>query len=430
MAVRQPSTVPWAYHIAKQAAQYPELVDPKLYAQAEKYARAGLGKEIGDIVSPTRAAELLYAENWKFRGWSREAIFESLYGYQAKYPEHLQFLPTIQKAQAVGLETTGPKFVERWNKAALLRRLQQQAVKGPYEPVPLPIFYQELAQRAKTFGLRKELASRMGAELPQGLREALFPPTLFQKTWASAKALREAPTGWKIGVGAAVGILGLYALQPGSWFSGKDDDYNTIEGLGHSGIAHRMRRQMTDFGSGWRGILGFVKGLLGIGPRIAKITPARLERVQAAVRRIADPRVERLTSPITKQEAAKIFQDEVKISKSKHIRTLKEEQELATRGETLHREAREQGRIISAEELAIMTDEEMARRFAPRKKSSVDEALRQLQESSQAPKIIKPQSSIDKDLMQILHQKAKIQTASASLRPGRRHLQQTGKTVV
>lgn len=37
--------------------------------------------------------------------------------------------------------------------------------------------------------------------------------------------------------------------------SGKDDAHNTLEALGHAGIAHTLRRQMSDFGSGWRGLL-------------------------------------------------------------------------------------------------------------------------------------------------------------------------------
>lgn len=43
------------------------------------------------------------------------------------------------------------------------------------------------------------------------------------------------------------GKLGLY----GNSFSARDDNYNTIEALGHSGIAPFFRRQLTPFGSGF-----------------------------------------------------------------------------------------------------------------------------------------------------------------------------------
>lgn len=36
-------------------------------------------------------------------------------------------------------------------------------------------------------------------------------------------------------------------------FSGKDDSYNTIEGLGHKGVAPQLRKENTDFGSGYQG---------------------------------------------------------------------------------------------------------------------------------------------------------------------------------
>lgn len=54
---------------------------------------------------------------------------------------------------------------------------------------------------------------------------------------------------WK--VASAVGLLGLYLTKPLSIFSGRDDDANTIEGLGHRGIAQKLRKQNTEFGSGW-----------------------------------------------------------------------------------------------------------------------------------------------------------------------------------
>lgn len=86
--------------------------------------------------------------------------------------------------------------------------------------------------------------------------------------------LTEFGSGW-------VGLLGKVLVNPitddlvvfgvkmyGNRVSGNDDDHNTIEGLGHRGIAHHLRRRLTDFGSGWRGIVGYGEGiakLLGRG---------------------------------------------------------------------------------------------------------------------------------------------------------------------
>lgn len=47
--------------------------------------------------------------------------------------------------------------------------------------------------------------------------------------------------------GAAVLTAGYFA------FSGKDDSYNTIEGMSHLGLAAQQRRILTDFGSGYQG---------------------------------------------------------------------------------------------------------------------------------------------------------------------------------
>ena len=45
----------------------------------------------------------------------------------------------------------------------------------------------------------------------------------------------------------------LHSLESAR-ISGKDDAYNTIEGLRHGGMAERGRREHTDFGSGWQGL--------------------------------------------------------------------------------------------------------------------------------------------------------------------------------
>jgi serine/threonine protein kinase len=47
----------------------------------------------------------------------------------------------------------------------------------------------------------------------------------------------------------------------GNRFSGKDDEYNTIEGLRHGGLAQQKRKQLTDFGSGFDRIRQMAKTL-------------------------------------------------------------------------------------------------------------------------------------------------------------------------
>ena len=77
---------------------------------------------------------------------------------------------------------------------------------------------------------------------------------------------RSVPTRVAIGAAAVAGLA--YALTPdreegGSpRFSGMKDAYNTLEGLQERGIAPITRRQLTDFGSGWRGIVSIPQKFL------------------------------------------------------------------------------------------------------------------------------------------------------------------------
>lgn len=60
---------------------------------------------------------------------------------------------------------------------------------------------------------------------------------------------------WKLG---AVALAGIGIL--GHLFSGKDDEYNYIEGLRHTGFSGESRALNTDFGSGWRGLIRIGRG--------------------------------------------------------------------------------------------------------------------------------------------------------------------------
>jgi endonuclease YncB( thermonuclease family)/DNA polymerase III epsilon subunit-like protein len=57
----------------------------------------------------------------------------------------------------------------------------------------------------------------------------------------------------------AIGV-GLLAVG-GLLFSGKDDEYNTIEALQHGNMAEGIRRTYTDFGSGYRGLPSSLMGV-------------------------------------------------------------------------------------------------------------------------------------------------------------------------
>ncbi len=70
----------------------------------------------------------------------------------------------------------------------------------------------------------------------------------------TASRAGELPLWGKVAAGAGVVGLGLIQAQPFRLFSGRDDEYNTIEGLPHGGFAGALRKKNTDFGSGYQGM--------------------------------------------------------------------------------------------------------------------------------------------------------------------------------
>jgi hypothetical protein len=215
------------------------------------------------------AAKKLHAGGYRFRGWSKELV--TRLAYPAVDPSRARMPPVPP--------TLGPEFVSRWNKEVLLGKLAESVRQGPFDPVPLPEFYRGVAGRAGRFGLGSELLSKLGPSAPQLLQDIISPPTLGVRANRIGKSILGLSRDYRVGIGAAVGILGLYALQPGRFFSGrnrainpfsgKDDQYNTIEGLPHRGTAGRMRRFTTDFGSGYQGDENSGSILAAIGGGVA-----------------------------------------------------------------------------------------------------------------------------------------------------------------
>lgn len=134
-------------------------------------------------------------------------------------------------------------------------------------------------QRGFTYDIpTRDIWSRVGAasdeELAAILSRGREVPRLSPLEGVGAKlafAKSESKLWWgrrgmasKVAMGvAAVGGL-AYALSPGRQeVSGSKDTYNTIEGLKDRGQAGSIRQLMTDFGSGWRGLIGLPREVIG-----------------------------------------------------------------------------------------------------------------------------------------------------------------------
>lgn len=229
----KPSPFAWPAKLSTEISKYPELVDPELFAQAKSYS-SHIQRLTAEGFTPAAAAKTLQQRGYRFFGWSKK------------------LLSTIQ-APSIPPQQLTPEFISRWNREALLTRLSTAVKQGPFEPVPMPEFYRGIAGRAGRFGLGQELLSRMGPATPEMLSEMISPSSWYQKATRVGKGFGEqiwrAPTGFKVGLGLAIGLLGLYALQPGSYFNG----------FSESGIGPQKRKELTDFGSGYRGILRLPK---------------------------------------------------------------------------------------------------------------------------------------------------------------------------
>lgn len=99
-------------------------------------------------------------------------------------------------------------------------------------------------------------------ELPLHIMEAFYggSPNPNEMKLAN-RAMPFIKRNWKLLT--AAGIIGLWRMKPLSLFSGRDDSYNTIEGLKHGGMAEKKRKQMTEFGSGWDPLRKLVSEALG-----------------------------------------------------------------------------------------------------------------------------------------------------------------------
>jgi len=253
----------WAYQTAGEVAKYPELVDPELFAQAESYYQKGQRFQVGRGVGEASAAQLLYEEGYKFAGWSR-----GVRGRLARFPDPI-----------------GREFVSEWNRLALAERLTRAVRQGPFEDIPLESFYRNITARARTFGIQEQLATKLGTRAPELLSEMLFPTPWYQKVGRAVSGAYGATIGQpgvtapRVAAGLAVLIAGLYLTKPLSLFSGKDDSYNTLEGLSHRGEAGRLRRLNTDFGSGWRGLFTRIRSYIGSFFRKQAGETARFEEI-------------------------------------------------------------------------------------------------------------------------------------------------------
>jgi len=239
----------WALRISKAIEKNPGAVKNRaLREQALAYAAVGgsfeatapfeysfeTGKKLRTraIPSEREVARSLRQGRYELSGWAKRVIKMSL------GPEEAQFLRSPEKFDIT------PSFLERWDKAARANKIVRSA---KFHKLSM----ETILFRAERAGVLSEVQEMLGTKSREAtaLKKSIRGGKPFFET--AIKFARAKP--WAAaGIGIGVGIAAALAIKPLSWFSGRDDDYNTIEGLPHGGLAGQMRSQFTDFGSGYR----------------------------------------------------------------------------------------------------------------------------------------------------------------------------------
>lgn len=273
----------WALRIAEAAAgeQGQKLVEegvmhPTLHKEAVGYMKQaarlkyewGLSKE-ADI------AEALSRENVRFAGWKQELVYEVLTGKPlAEAHEAAADVGALQ--QIIRSERhVDETFLRKWSPLALRNKLVSRAKYVPeLAEEAVPARFTEIMAEAKQWNVARDVENtlrtmaeesgtsfesiRAGKGIPRLQRTVRVAPLAERLTKINLAGMGEfvdellpavKAHGGKIAIGA--GFAAAMLLEPGSWFSGSDDEYNTLEAFQHGGEADQLRQMLADFGSGW-----------------------------------------------------------------------------------------------------------------------------------------------------------------------------------
>jgi len=265
----------YAYSISKKLAmsELGQVVDPDLLSQARTYATQGFRYE---NQPEHQIARKISERNYYFSGWKQELVYqmstgqemarahESAADVQALKEIHRKpwAMGTVEEARAYNKLAVRNKLLSRVRKGGLtveqaIASARSQGIEGQF----VRALDSELAAHGVT---RAEVAAFGGIEekfFKVGVGEAL--EEVVQEGGRGGGKLAREPAApfvrralsylkrHPLALGMGLGVAGLIALKPLRFFSGRDDDYNTIEGLAHGGMTDRA-----DFGSGWLGLWG------------------------------------------------------------------------------------------------------------------------------------------------------------------------------
>lgn len=273
-------TSPRYAHLVEQG-----VIEKNLYQQAIGYTKQISGARAAHPgIGTPEIARLLETSDIRFAGWTQE-LFERLSDMKTGATSHAAHLDLgrLEETLDKGVVLQGDKFFKEWSQEALRGKLTSSALYP--RNIPEPELFAELSKTAKEFdildfekGVEEKAISkggtiemvRAGTGIPEGGRvigkmegkigEAAASRGLAKEAGVFKKVAGELVGKHKGLAAITLGVAALWALEPFGWFSGFDDEYNTIEGLQEGGFAGALRKTNTDFGSGWRGLPSHLGG--------------------------------------------------------------------------------------------------------------------------------------------------------------------------
>lgn len=284
----------YAIRIAEEAVRFPELLPKELYKEVKGYVTKINQFRIAQPgITNEELAQELATNQFKMLGWKLEDIHSQVFpdvvapAHQSKFDVE----STIRLAEYEGPIFKSKEQVVAWGELTRARMLVNSAIKGnkySFDEImqnvrapisatdaPLPSLepkFQSLLQQAaqdKDISL-SNIVSGTGGRVEGGThwKRDLLEETSFH--FGSRQGVRNFAHSIATGIkknkylfGIAAGAIGIGLLEPMSLFSGKDDAWNTIEGLPHGGLAEQKRRELTEFGSGWQGSRPIPHQLMG-----------------------------------------------------------------------------------------------------------------------------------------------------------------------
>lgn len=230
----------------------------------------------------------------RFAGWKQELATE-LFGTGA-YAAH-QSAEDVAALRKLLPKVAGEEFssdlVRAWAPLALKNKLIASATSIPRDVAEeIPARFTGLLAEARSAGIEQRFLSDLEKVVAQqgGRMKDVYLGKGIVREYTTARATKFAQeiSAFKglsatvdagasiirkhpLVAGLALGTGLLFAAKPLQFFSGKDDEYNTIAGLPHGGVAQQKRQNLTEFGSGWKGLWSKISKAPGQARRAAQV---------------------------------------------------------------------------------------------------------------------------------------------------------------